>query len=145
MFTAAYPASFLPEENGQGFHVRFPDLPEALTGGDDLEDTLIQAIDCLAEAIAGRISRADAIPPPSKARRGQHLIGVPLYLAPKLALYLAMRERGMPNTELAKLLGVSETVVRRMLDPKHDTKPERMQSALVALGKRIVVTFEDAA
>ena len=145
MFTAAYPASFLPEENGQGFHVRFPDLPEALTGGDDLEDTLIQAIDCLAEAIAGRISRADAIPPPSNVRRGQHLIGVPLYLAPKLALYLAMRERRMPNTELAKLLGVSETVVRRMLDPKHDTKPERMQSALVALGKRIVVTFEDAA
>ena len=133
MFTAAYPASFLPEENGQGFHVRFPDLPEALTGGDDLEDTLIQAIDCLAEAIAGRISRADAIPPPSKARRGQHLIGVPLYLAPKLALYLAMRERRMPNTELAKLLGVSETVVRRMLNPKHDTKPERMQSALAAL------------
>lgn len=145
MFTAAYPASFLPEENGQGFHVRFPDLPEALTGGDDLEDTLIQAIDCLAEAIAGRISRADAIPPPSKARRGQHLIGVPLYLAPKLALYLAMRERGMPNTELAKLLGVSETVVRRMLNPKHDTKPERMQSALAAMGKRIVVTFEGAA
>jgi antitoxin HicB len=114
MFTASYPASFLPEDNGKGFHVRFPDLPEALTGGDDLE-------------------------------RGQHLIGVPLYLAPKLALYLAMRERRIPNTELAKRLGVSETVVRRMLNPKHDTKPEKIQAALVALGKRIVVTFEDAA
>jgi len=43
---------------------------------------------------------------------------VPLYLAPKLALYLAMREHGTRNTELAKRLGVSETVVRRMLDPK---------------------------
>jgi hypothetical protein len=32
MFTATYPASFLPEEDGSGFHVRFPDLPEALTG-----------------------------------------------------------------------------------------------------------------
>jgi hypothetical protein len=30
MFTAAYPANFLPEKNGKGFHVRFPDLPEAL-------------------------------------------------------------------------------------------------------------------
>ena len=30
MFTATYPASFLPEEDGHGFHVRFPDLPEAL-------------------------------------------------------------------------------------------------------------------
>ena len=69
----------------------------------------------------------------------------PLYLAPKLALYLATRERGMRNADLAKRLGVSETVVRRMLDPKHATKPERIQAALTALGKRIVVTFEDAA
>jgi antitoxin HicB len=56
-----------------------------------------------------------------------------------------MRERGMRNTDLAKRLGVSETVVRRMLDPKHATKPEKIQAALTALGKRIVVTFEDAA
>ena len=145
MFHASYPADFLPEGNSKGFHVRFPDLPEALTGGDDLEDTLVQAADCLAEAIAGRIARGDEIPPPSKARRVQHLIGVPLYLAPKLALYLTMRERRMPKTELAKRLGVSETVIRRMLSPKHNTKPEKIQAALAALGKRIVVTFEDAA
>ena len=145
MFTAAYPASFLREDNGQGFHVRFQDLPEALTGGDDLEDTLMQAADCLAEALAGRIVRGDAIPAPSRLKRGQYPIGVPLYLAPKLALYLAMREGGIRNTELAKRLGVSETVVRRMLDPKHTTRPERIQAALAALGKRIVVRFENVA
>jgi antitoxin HicB len=145
MFTASYPATILPEETGTGFHVRFPDLPEALTGGDDLEDTLVQAADCLAESIAGRIVRGEEIPPPSKAKRGQRLIGVPIYLAPKLALYLAMRERRMRNTELAKRLGVSETVIRRMLNPKHSSKPQNIQAALVALGKRIVVTFEDAA
>jgi antitoxin HicB len=145
MFTAAYPASLLREENGKGFHVRFQDLPEALTGGDDLEDTLVQAADCLAEALAGRIVRGGSIPAPSKSKRGQYPIGVPLYLAPKLALYLAMRESGMRNTQLAKRLGVTETVVRRMLDPKHSTKPEKIQSALAALGKRIVIGFEDAA
>jgi antitoxin HicB len=145
IFTACYPATFLPEDHGKGFHVRFPDLPEALTGGGDLTDTCEQAADCLAEAIAGRIARGDEIPPPSKPKCGQHLISVPLYLAPKLALYLAMRERRMANTELAKRLGVSETVVRRMLNPKHDTKPEKIQAALIALGKRMVVTFEDAA
>jgi antitoxin HicB len=145
MFTATYPASFLREENSNGFHVRFPDLPEALTGGDDLDDTQVQAADCLAEALAGRIARGDGIPVPSRLKRGQRPVNVPLYLAPKLALYLAMREGGMRNTELAKRLGISETVVRRMLDPKHNTKPERIQAALSALGKRIVVRFEDAA
>lgn len=145
MFTATYPARFLTEKNGKGFHVRFPDLPEALTGGADLDDTREQAADCLAEALAGRIARGDSIPAPSKLKHGQYPVSVPLYLAPKLALYLAMRERGLRNTELAKRLGISETVVRRMLDPKHNTKPEKMQAALSALGKRIVVRFEDAA
>jgi hypothetical protein len=32
-----------------------------------------------------------------------------------------------------------------MLNPEHATKPERIQAALRALGKRIVVGFEDAA
>lgn len=145
MFTATYPATFLPEADGHGFHVRFPDLPEALTGGSDLDDTREQAEDCLAEALSGRINRGDEIPKPSRLERGQHWVAVPLYLAPKLALYLAMRESGLRNTELAKRLRVSETVVRRMLDPKHTTKPERIQAALTALGKRIVVMFDDAA
>jgi len=145
MFTASYPAAFLPEGDGKGFHVRFPDLPEALTGGDDIEDTFVQAADCLAEAIAGRIAHREEIPPPSRPKRGQHLVSVPLYLAPKLALYLTMRERRISNTALAERLGVSETVVRRMLNPKHTTKPEKIQAALIALGKRLAVTVEDAA
>jgi antitoxin HicB len=145
VFTATYPASFLTEKNGKGFHVRFPDLPEALTGGIDLADTHQQAADCLAEALAGRIARGDPIPAPSRLKRGQYPVNVPLYLAPKLALYMAMREGGMRNTELAERLAVSETVIRRMLDPKHNTKPEKIQAALAVLGKRIVVRFEDAA
>lgn len=145
MFTASYPAGFHPEENGQGYWVNFPDLPEALTGGDDLQDAIRQAADCLAEAIAGRIARGNEVPAPSKPKRGQRLVGVPLYLAPKLALYLAMRENAVTRTSLAKKLGVSETVVRRMLNPKHATKPEKIQAALAQLGKRLVVVFEDAA
>jgi len=66
-------------------------------------------------------------------------------IAGKLALYLAMIERGVSNSELARRLGVRETVVRRMLDPDHDTKSEKIQAALEVLGKRIVVAVDDAA
>ena len=111
-----------------------------------MDDALEQAAGCLADAIAGRIARGEGIPSPSKpSRRGQRLVSVPLYLAPKLALYLTMREQKLKNTELARRLGVSETVVRRMLDPKRGTRPENMQAALACLGKRIVITFIDAA
>lgn len=145
MFIASFPARFLPEVDGKGYHVRFRDLPEALTGGDDLEDAAAQAVDCLAEAIAGRISRRQEVPTPSGPKRGERLVSVPLGLAPKLALYLTVRERGLPHGEVAKLLGTSETEILRMLDPKSATDPEKIQQALGLLGKRIVVSLEDAA
>jgi len=40
---------------------------------------------------------------------------------------------------------VRETIVRRMLDPDHATKPEKLQAALKLLGQTIVLAVEDAA
>jgi antitoxin HicB len=68
-----------------------------------------------------------------------------LWLAPKLALYLAMRDRSLSNSELARQIGVHERVVRRMLDPAHATKAEKIQAALAALGKQMTVQVRDAA
>jgi predicted RNase H-like HicB family nuclease len=51
----AYPARFVADTTDGGFVVTFVDLPEAITQGDDLEDALHQAADCLEEAIAGRL------------------------------------------------------------------------------------------
>lgn len=84
--------------------------------------------------------RGDEIPLPSKPKRGQHLIGVPLLLAPKLILYLAMCQGKIANTEVARRLGVSETVVRRMLNPRHATKPEKIQAALSVLPFQVWTT-----
>ena len=69
---------------------------------------------------------------------------MPLWIAGKLALYLSMREIGISNGELARRIGSSKTMVSRMLDPSHNTKSEKLQSALAILGKRVVVTVEDA-
>jgi len=46
---------------------------------------------------------------------------------------------------LARRLGVRETIVRRMLDPDHATKSSRLESALRAVGKRLLVAIDDAA
>ena len=84
------------------------------------------------------------IPSASRLKRGQRLIPVPLHLAPKLGLYLAMREKGINNTQLARGMAVTEAVVRRLLDPRHDSRPQRIQTALAVLGKRLVVSLEAA-
>ncbi len=144
MSSFAYPASFRRDENGRPV-VSFPDFPGAHTDGEDLHEAIEEAIDCLGSVIASRIGEKSEIPTPSPMKRGQRLVPVPLWIAGKLALYLAMRERRMSNSELARRLGVRETVVRRMLDPDHETKSEKLQAALDALGKRMVMAVEDAA
>ena len=140
----AYPAQFTPDEGGD-YMVRFRDLPEAITSGRDMADAIEQAADCLQEALAGRLVRREAIPRPSKQRRGERRIPVAMYLAPKLALFSAMERSGVNNSELARRLGLTELIIRRMLNPKHETKAGKIEAALRALGKEAVVHVSDAA
>jgi antitoxin HicB len=70
---------------------------------------------------------------------------MPLWLAPKLARYLAMRGREVNNSELARRLGVHERVVRRMIDPRDATKAEKIQTALAVLCKQMTLEVRDAA
>jgi antitoxin HicB len=139
-----YPARF-HRESGGGYSISFPDLPEALTCGDNLADAQAQAADCLSEALAGRIHDREEIPAPSDPRRGMRLIAVPLDLAPKVAVYMAMRADGVSNSELARRMGVRETIVRRILDPKTATRLETIERALAHLGKTATLTVANAA
>ena len=139
-----YPAKFRRDSRGRVV-VGFPDLPEAHTDGRDMAEAVEEAVDCLGSVLAFRIAEKSEIPAQSRLKRGQRLVPVPLWIAGKLALYLTMVEQGVNNSELARRLGVRETVVRRMLDPEHDTRSEKIQAALEALGKRIVIAIDDAA
>ena len=141
----AYPVTLTPDETDCGFVVTFPDVPEAITQGNDVPDALLQAADALEEAIAGRIRRGDFIPEPSKAEQDHPLVLVPPLTAAKAALYLALREAGISKSELAERLGCDEKEVRRLLDPKHLSKLPRIQKALAALGKSIAVRLIDQA
>jgi len=129
----AYPAIFAAEPEG-GFSISFPDFPEAHSQGDDFEDAFRMAIDCLHAVIEWRMEEKAEIPRPSPVRKNQHPIPVSLDLAPKLALAHLMRERKISNVNLARNLKVSELVVRRMLDPKHKSKPDQYTRAFAALG-----------
>ena len=143
MFSFHYPGAPARDEAGRWL-VTFPDFPNIATDGGDLAEALEEASVCLASEIAFRMVDKEQIPQPSPPKRGQRLIPVPLHLAPKLALYLAMREHRINNVQLARRLGVTEAVVRRLLDPRHDSRPEKVQAALATLGKRLVVSVEAA-
>ena len=143
MFSIAYPAVFRTDERSR-LVVSFIDFPHAHTDGKDMREAIEEGIDCLGSVIAESIAEKLDVPPPSRLKRGQKLLPVPLWIAGKLALYLAMREQEIANSELARRLGVRETVIRRMLDPDHATKTEKLEAALAALGKRIIVAVDAA-
>jgi antitoxin HicB len=140
----SYPAKFTTGSDGRVL-VEFIDLPRVATDGKDEREAMEEAMDALGSDLSIRLSRREEIPTPSLVKRGQRQVPVPLWLAPKLALYLAMRDQRVSNSELARRLGLHERVVRRMLDPEHATKAGKIQAALAVLGKQMIVEVRDAA
>jgi antitoxin HicB len=144
MFEMRYPAQ-ITQSPAKDWVVKFPDLKGTNTGGDTLEIAIDEAADCLGSYLAALLANRKPVPEPSTPKRGQRLISVPLWIAPKLALYRAMTAQNISNTDLARRIGVTETVVRRMLDPDHATKSARLEAALRSVGMRLLVAIDDAA
>jgi len=141
MHTFAYPAKFSEDKDDGGYTVTFRDLPESITQGNTIDECMVEAKDCLDEAIAGRMDDREEIPIPSKMRKTEHLIILPVTSAVKASLYIKMKEKQFSNTKLAKLLDVDEKEVRRMLDPHHGTKIPAMERALSVLGGKVKVVL----
>ncbi|GIU75836.1 MAG: hypothetical protein KatS3mg004_2923 [Bryobacteraceae bacterium] len=125
MSMLSYPTKFTTGKDGR-ILVEFVDLPRVATDGKDEREAMEEAMDALGSDLSIRLSRREEIPTPSPAKRGQRQVPVPLWLAPKLALYLAMRDQRISNSEMARRLGVHERVIRRMLDPRHATRPVKI-------------------
>jgi antitoxin HicB len=140
-----YPATLTPDMKDGGFVVTFVDVPEAITQGDDRTDALREAADCLEEAIANRIGMGLPLPPPSPLKKRQCAVPLPAQTAAKAALYVALQEAQVTKAELAKRLGCDEKEVRRLLDPRHPSKLPRIESALAAVGQRLVVGLQATA
>ena len=122
MQSFVYPATLTPDTDDGGFVVTFIDVSEAITQGEDVEDALREAADCLEEAIANRIVTGVSIPKPSPVKKGRYAVTLPAQTAAKAALYMAIQEAKVTKTELAKRLHCDEKEVRRLLDPRHPSK-----------------------
>lgn len=59
-----YPALFHKAEEG-GFWITFPDFPECMTQGDDIQDAYEMASDALGLAIVSRQADKESLPTPS--------------------------------------------------------------------------------
>jgi antitoxin HicB len=82
------------------------------------------------------------MPSPLKGRPG---VILPVGLSAKILLWNAMHDAGLRKADLARKLNLSPTVIDRLLSLTHASRIEQIETALAALGKRLVVGVREAA
>lgn len=130
-----YPVTI--ERDGNTWMASFPDVPEALTGGDTREEALAEALDALITAFEFYFEDSRPVPEPSAPADGQDVVTVPPSLWAKVLLLNAMCESGVSNAELGRRIGMKPQNVQRLTDLHHTTKIDQLAGALEALGLRL--------
>jgi antitoxin HicB len=87
-----YPVT-LDQAAEAGFEVSFPDVPEAITQGEDEVEALARARDALQTALEFYTDKGEKVPSPRKAERGQHVVRPAHLFCMKLAVHGAMRDK----------------------------------------------------
>jgi antitoxin HicB len=137
----AYPVDLTKDE--EGYIVQFPNVPEALTVGSDIDNALMWAQDALVVALSGYMDDKKDIPKPSKPVKGQLTVALPPMAASKLAIYQAMRNNNVSQAELAEKLNCDARQVRRLLDLDHNSTLDQLASALRALNKQLIIDITE--
>ena len=135
MRTFMYGAQFEPGDEGSVV-VSFPDVPEAITQGDDEADATKQAQEALGLALLTYPRRGLSVPEARSKGHGLIRIAVEPEVAAKIAVLEAFKSCGISKSELGRRLGKDEKEVRRILDPRHNTKLVTLTEALRELGQR---------
>lgn len=133
----AYPYTL--SEDGGFWLARCPDVRGAATDARDQAEAVAELPDALIAALGAFIELGQAIPAPGLVRVPGQVITLPPLVAAKLALYEAMRAKGVNNSELARQMDLQENAVRRLLDLDHRSHIDSVEQALALLGRRLVV------
>jgi len=132
-----YPVNL--RKDGKFVLVTFPDIPEAITQGDNRAHALEMAREALEVSMDFYFEDRRLVPMPSKPKRGQALVELAPSVAAKVLLLNEMLRQKVRPIELARRIGTTKQEVNRLTDLKHATKIDRIDAALRALGKRLIL------
>ena len=127
-----YPACITKDTTG--YLIEFRDIPEAISSAATREDVLEMASDALITAMDFYFEEGRAVPNPSKAKRAEVMVELPLSVWLKVLLLNNLIAQGVSYAELSRRLGVSPQTVTRIVDLHHVTKVDSIHDALQAIG-----------
>ncbi|MDN5848676.1 MAG: type II toxin-antitoxin system HicB family antitoxin [Nitrococcus sp.] len=137
MSIVRYAATLAKQPDG-GYTVHFPDIPEAITEGDDREEALFNASEVLTLALAQRIEDKDPLPAGRKVRGG-------VWVEPSASVQAAVLVRqareaeGKTLADVARAMRTSWPAVQRLERPGSNPTLRQLERAAAAMGKRLVV------
>ena len=139
----SYPIELTPDDNDT-IMVSFPDVPGALSFGENESDAIENARDALETVFSGLIADRKDIPRPSTPS-GRITVSPSLLGALKLAVYNAMRDRGWRKADLARAMDLNPRQIDRLLDLRHGSTVAQLEQALAACGKRAEIDTRELA
>ncbi len=134
----------LEADTNETLMVTFPDVPEAVTFGEDEAEARNRAVAALVAMFSAYMDDRQPIPMPTPLK-GRQGVTLPVGIAAKILLWNAMIDAGLRKADLARKLKVSPTLVDRLLSLSHPSRIEQVEAALATLGKQLVVGIRQAA
>lgn len=132
-----YPVVLTRDDNDTVL-VTFPDVPGAVTYGEDEAEALAHAVDALESLLSAMIVDREDIPVPSSSE-GRPTVAPTLLGALKVSVYRAMRARGWRKADLARAMGLNPRQIDRLLDLRHASTVAQLEQALTVCGVRASV------
>jgi antitoxin HicB len=134
-----YSAIFEYDKLEKRYMVHFPDLSEAITEGETLEEAIFNASEVLTLTLEGRMDEKIEIPKPSRHKGGK-------LIAPSAKAQAALLMRWAKGdhsfAEVARVLNTSWPSVARLEDPHHWPTLRQLERAAAALGQKLVLSME---
>jgi len=136
----SYPVILTPDKKDGGFVVRFVDIPEAITQGETEEETMQMAREALETALEFYFDEHRMVPAPSRVKRGQRSVELPLSLSAKVLLLNEMIAQKVRPAELARRLQTTPQQVNRLTSIHHTSRIDGIAAAMKTLGKTFEIT-----
>jgi antitoxin HicB len=135
----AFPVKLTHDKESAGFVVTFPDIPEAITQGETVEEAMAMAQDALETALDFYFDDRRPVPIPSRPKRGQRLVSLPLSIEAKVLLLNEMVRQRVRPAELARRMRTSPQAVNRLVNLRYVSKIDGIAGAMAALGKSLEI------
>lgn len=126
------------KDSNDTFLVTVPDLSEAITFGETVDDAKLQALDAIETAMMARMADREIIPEPKST--GRHYVELRPAVAAKVALWNAMLKQGLGKAALARKLKWHLPQVDRALDVRHESTLASLVEALNVTGNTLVIS-----